>query len=64
MLTAGMFFFISSAKPLEKLSADRPHPSIFSFYFFGSLIGQFAAHLAFIAFMYRYVACFGWQCQW
>ncbi|KIY95745.1 hypothetical protein MNEG_12219 [Monoraphidium neglectum] len=48
-----MFFFISNAKPLEQLSPIRPHPSIFNLYFFGSLIGQFAAQLAFLIFMYR-----------
>ena len=41
MLTAAMFFFISQAKPLDKLSAVRPHPNIFSPYFFLSLLGQF-----------------------
>lgn len=53
VLTAGMFFFISNAKPLAKLSPDRPHPSIFNLYFFGSLLGQFAAQLAFLIWMYR-----------
>lgn len=53
VLTAGMFFFISSAKPLENLSSTRPHPNIFNLYFFGSLLGQFAAQLAFLIFMYR-----------
>lgn len=53
VLTAGMFFFISNAKPLEQLSPTRPHPSIFNLYFFGSLLGQFAAQLAFLVFMYR-----------
>ena len=42
VLTAGMFFCISQAKPLEKLSPTRPHPSIFNPYFFISLLGQFA----------------------
>lgn len=42
MLTAALFFFISQAKPQEKLSATRPHPSIFNPYFFLSLLGQFA----------------------
>lgn len=53
VLTAGMFFFISNAKPLEDLSPVRPHPSIFNAYFFGSLVGQFAAQLAFLIWMYR-----------
>jgi hypothetical protein len=48
MLTAGMFFFISSAKPLEQLSPQRPHPNIFNAYFFLSLCGQMALHMAFL----------------
>jgi hypothetical protein len=56
VLTAGMFFFISNAKPLDQLSATRPHPSIFNPYFFGSLMGQFAAQLGFLIWMYRW----GW----
>jgi hypothetical protein len=50
-----MFYFISAAKPLEELSATRPHPSIFCVYFFASLLGQFAMHLTFLIFMYRWV---------
>eukprot|EP00879_Flechtneria_rotunda_P011646 GHRR01012166.1.p1 GENE.GHRR01012166.1~~GHRR01012166.1.p1 ORF type:complete len:806 (+),score=277.48 GHRR01012166.1:722-3139(+) len=53
LLTAGMFYFISNAKPLGKLSAARPHPSIFCIYFFASLLGQFAVQLGFLIFMYR-----------
>jgi cation-transporting ATPase 13A1 len=53
MLTAGMFFFISNAKPLERLSPQRPHPSIFNAYFFLSLIGQFALHMGFLIYMYH-----------
>jgi len=48
-----MFFFISNAKPLDQLSSTRPHPSIFNLYFFGSLLGQFAAQLGFLIWMYR-----------
>ena len=54
LLTAGMFYFISAAKPLEELSATRPHPSIFCAYFFTSLLGQFAMHLTFLIIMYRW----------
>lgn len=53
VLTAGMFYFISAAKPLEELSATRPHPTIFCVYFFASLLGQFALQLSFLIFMYR-----------
>ncbi len=51
ILTAGMFFFISNSKPLEKLSPDRPHPGIFNVYFFVSLTGQFAMHMSFLVYM-------------
>jgi cation-transporting ATPase 13A1 len=42
VLTAALFWFISHAKPLDKLSPVRPHPTIFNPYFFISLLGQFA----------------------
>jgi cation-transporting ATPase 13A1 len=51
VLTAGMFFFISHAKPAPALSRQRPHPAIFSRYVFASLMGQFAVHMAFLMFM-------------
>jgi cation-transporting ATPase 13A1 len=54
MLTAGMFYFISNAKPLPQLSPVRPHPSIFCVYFFASLLGQFALQLGFLIVMYRW----------
>ncbi|KAG1664897.1 hypothetical protein FOA52_006243 [Chlamydomonas sp. UWO 241] len=53
MLTAGMFFFISQAKPLDKLSPMRPHASIFTPYFFISLLGQFATSLSVLVYMYN-----------
>jgi cation-transporting ATPase 13A1 len=53
VLTAGMFFFISNAKPLPELSPARPHASIFTAYFFLSLLGQFAAQLAYLVVLYR-----------
>ena len=52
MLSAALFFVISHATPLEALSAQRPHPNIFSPYVFLSLLGQFAAHMAFLVYMY------------
>ena len=51
-LSAYMFFVISNGKPLEKLSQERPHPSIFCAYVFLSVIGQFTLHLAFLIYMY------------
>ncbi|CAL8460618.1 g147 [Coccomyxa elongata] len=52
MLSAMLFFVISHAKPLDKLSPQRPHPNIFSAYVFLSLLGQFAAHMVFLIYMY------------
>jgi len=51
VLTAGMFFFISNAKPLNTISRERPHPRIFSLYMFLSLMGQFAIHMGFLMHM-------------
>jgi manganese-transporting P-type ATPase len=53
LLTAGMFFFISNAQPLEEISKQRPHSRIFSFYMFSSLLCQFACHMAFLMTMQR-----------
>lgn len=48
LFTATFFLFISHARPLETLSAQRPHPNIFSPYVILSLLGQFAIHLTFL----------------
>ncbi|CAA7406797.1 unnamed protein product [Spirodela intermedia] len=48
VFTAAFFLFISHARPLETLSASRPHPHIFCSYVFLSLLGQFAMHLLFL----------------
>ncbi|CAI0461155.1 unnamed protein product [Linum tenue] len=48
VFTAAFFLFISHARPLPTLSAERPHPNIFCFYVFLSLMGQFAMHLFFL----------------
>lgn len=48
VFTAAFFLFISHARPLQTLSAARPHPNIFCAYVFLSLIGQFAMHLFFL----------------
>jgi cation-transporting ATPase 13A1 len=45
-LAIAMYFaFLSFSKPLEKLSAERPHTSVFSAYMLLSIAGQFALHL-------------------
>ncbi|PIN20836.1 P-type ATPase [Handroanthus impetiginosus] len=48
VFTAAFFLFISHASPLPTLSAERPHPNIFCFYVFLSLLGQFAVHIFFL----------------
>ncbi|GMH40341.1 hypothetical protein BSKO_08245 [Bryopsis sp. KO-2023] len=52
LLSAAMFFFLSNSQPLSQLSAVRPHPNIFCFYVFLSVLGQFAMHLFFLVYMY------------
>lgn len=53
MLSAALFFVISHAKPLEHLSADRPHTMIFSLYVFASITGQFIVHMGYLILMYN-----------
>ncbi|KAL5146027.1 putative manganese-transporting ATPase PDR2 [Glycine soja] len=48
IFTAAFFLFISHARPLPTLSAERPHPNIFCAYVFLSLLGQFSIHLLFL----------------
>lgn len=48
VFTAAFFLFISHARPLQSLSAARPHPHIFCYYVFLSLLGQFAMHILFL----------------
>lgn len=48
VFTAAFFLFISHARPLPTLSAERPHPNIFCAYVFLSLLGQFSIHLLFL----------------
>ena len=52
MVSAGLFFVISSAKPLQTLSAERPHTRIFCVYVFASLMGQFVVNTAYLIYMY------------
>ncbi|CAN3360603.1 endoplasmic reticulum transmembrane helix translocase [Diutina catenulata] len=46
ILISVCFFSVSRAKPIEKLSKERPMPGIFNTYIMGSILGQFAIHIA------------------
>ncbi|CAG8543740.1 13391_t:CDS:10, partial [Ambispora leptoticha] len=46
MMQAVCFLCISKAKPLDKLSKERPQVNIFNFYIILSILGQFAVHIA------------------
>lgn len=48
VFASAFFFSILDAQPLPTLSAQRPHPNIFCFYFFLSMLGQFALHIIFL----------------
>ncbi|XP_074308297.1 putative manganese-transporting ATPase PDR2 [Silene latifolia] len=48
VFTAAFFLFISHARPLQTLSDARPHPNIFCYYVFLSLLGQFSLHILFL----------------
>ncbi|ORY77669.1 hypothetical protein BCR37DRAFT_382557 [Protomyces lactucae-debilis] len=55
MLMSVCFMCISRARPLEKLSKERPHPGIFNVYIIGSILGQFAVHVATLIFISQYI---------
>lgn len=55
MLMSVCFLSLSRAKPVEKLSKERPQPNIFNFYIIGSVIGQFAVHIVSLIYVSRYV---------
>jgi len=46
MLMSVCFLSISRAKPVEALSRERPQPNILNMYILGSVLGQFAIHVA------------------
>ncbi|AQK85835.1 putative manganese-transporting ATPase PDR2 [Zea mays] len=48
VFTAAFFLFISNARPLQTLSAERPQPNIFCAYVLLSILGQFAMHIFFL----------------
>lgn len=46
LAVAALFFFVSRAEPLEKLSAERPPSRIFCAQVCLSIVGQFLVHLS------------------
>jgi len=56
MLMSVCFLSLSRAKSVEKLSKERPQPNIFNAYIIGSVLGQFAVHIASLIYISRYVA--------
>jgi len=52
LASAALFFMLSQAKPAPSLAAARPHSSVFCGYALTSLAGQFASHLALLAWSY------------
>ncbi|KAI1918620.1 putative cation-transporting ATPase 1 [Ophidiomyces ophidiicola] len=55
MLMSVCFLSISRAKPVEGLSKERPQPNIFNIYIIGSILGQFAIHIATLIYLSQYV---------
>jgi cation-transporting ATPase 13A1 len=56
MLMSVCFLSLSRARPVEKLSKERPQPNIFNMYIIGSVLGQFAVHIVSLIYISRYVA--------
>ncbi|KAL2003842.1 hypothetical protein VTN02DRAFT_2059 [Thermoascus thermophilus] len=55
MLMSVCFLSISRAKSVEGLSKERPQPNIFNAYIIGSVLGQFAIHIASLIYLSNYV---------
>ncbi|KAL7273802.1 putative cation-transporting ATPase 1, partial [Rhizina undulata] len=56
VLMSVCFLSLSRAKPVERLSKERPQPNIFNYYIIGSVLGQFAVHIVSLIYISRYVA--------
>lgn len=53
MLMSVCFLSISRARSVEGLSKERPQPNIFNVYIIGSILGQFAVHVATLIYIAR-----------
>lgn len=54
MLMSVCFLSLSRARSVEGLSKERPQPNIFNVYIIGSVLGQFAVHVATLIYIARY----------
>ncbi|KAK4237694.1 hypothetical protein C8A03DRAFT_34314 [Achaetomium macrosporum] len=54
MLMSVCFLSLSRARTVEGLSKERPQPNIFNFYIIGSILGQFAVHVATLIYIAQY----------
>ena len=50
LVTAGLFFFLSLATPLDRISSTKPPSSVFSLSIALSVVGQFAVHMCCLIF--------------
>ncbi|KAF2127493.1 cation-transporting ATPase 4 [Dothidotthia symphoricarpi CBS 119687] len=55
MMMSVCFLSISRAKTVEALSKERPQHNIFNIYIIGSVLGQFAVHIATLIYVSQYV---------
>lgn len=55
MLMSVCFLSLSRARPVEKLSKERPQPNIFNTYIIGSVLLQFAIHIVSLIYVSQYV---------
>lgn len=46
---------LTSHQPVEQLSKERPQSNIFNPYIIGSVLGQFAVHIATLIYLSNYV---------
>ncbi|TGZ83038.1 putative cation transporting ATPase [Ascodesmis nigricans] len=56
MLMSVCFLSLSRARPVEKLSKERPQSNIFNMYIIPSVLGQFAVHIATLIYISNYVS--------
>jgi cation-transporting ATPase 13A1 len=53
LITASMFFFLSLAKPVQRVASSKPPSSVFSLAASLSIVGQFCVHMLCLAYVLR-----------